>query len=159
MEARWLLRWRLPCSSDFSLSGLASIARDPVVLAALRESVVLYVLGKSRFRREPDHPPVPVFLWRVDAELARRGARFVAAFNELFDDDLAEPIAENADLLFEGAHEEHVIGRCACIGQTLPPTRYYHWAIRPGPDGRPTVEEFWDSELWTTERYSRGDRS
>jgi hypothetical protein len=49
----------------------------------------------------------------VDAELARRGARFAAAFNKLFDDDLPEPVAENADLFFEAGREENVIGRCA----------------------------------------------
>lgn len=145
-------------SDDCSLVGLASIARDRVVLAALRESVVLYDEGITLSRQQA-YPPIPVFSWRVDAELAQRGAQFVATFNELFDDDLPEPVAENADLFFDAADEDDIIGRCVCIGQTPQPRRYYHWAIRRGPDGRPTVEEFWDSRLWTTERYSRGDRS
>ena len=82
----------------------------------------------------------------------------MARFNELFADDLPEPVAENAGLFFEAADEDDIIGRCACIGRTPPPVRYYHWAIARGPDGRPAVEEFWDSEIWTTERYSNTPR-
>ena len=145
-------------SDDFSLVGLACFARDRAVLVALRESVALYAgdvpatLSQSRV-----DPPIPVYVWRVDDELARRGARFVAAFNELFDDDLPEPVAENADIFFEAADEGDIIGRCICIGQMTQPTRFYHWAIRRGADERPTVEEFWDSQLWTTERYPMRD--
>jgi hypothetical protein len=145
-------------SDDFSLVGLASIARDRVALAALRESVVLYG-ERVTLGRKPAHPPIPLFPWRVDAELARRGARFVATFNALFDDDLPEPIPENADLFFEAVDEDDIIGRCVCIGQTPPPRRFYHWAIRRGPDGDLAVEEFWDTRIWTTADYEMRDRS
>lgn len=141
-------------TDDFSLVGLASISRDPVVLAALRESVVLYAEFVT-MSRESLEPPVHLYLWQVDEELTRRAARFVATFNQLFDDDLPEPVAENADLFFNAAAEEDIIGRCVCIAGTPPPARFYHWAIARGPDGRPVVEEFWDSEIWTTERYAR----
>jgi hypothetical protein len=141
---------------DFSLVGLAAFAGDRVVLAALRESVALYnrriVLGMERAR------DTPVFVWRVNEELARRGARFVATFNELFGDDLPEPVAENAGLYFEAADEEHITGRCISIARTENPERFYHWAIRDGEDKSPTVEEFWDSEIWTTERYRFSNR-
>lgn len=137
---------------DFSLVGLASIAQDAVVLAALRESVVLYA-DVSIFSREPADPPVPVYVWRVDEEVARRAARFVATFNDLFDEDLPEPVTENADLFFEAADEDEIIGRCVCIGATpQQPRRYYHWGIHRGPDG-PAVEDFWDTELWTSDDY------
>lgn len=145
-------------TQDFSLVGLASLVRDAVILAALRESVVLYAEFETSSMEDAD-PPVPVYVWQVDEELARRGARFVATFNELFDEDLPEPIAENADLFFEAANEDEIVGRCACIGSTPPPVRYYHWAIHRGSDGRPKVEEFWDPEVWTTHRYRRHRRS
>jgi len=132
--------------------GLAAFAGDRLVLAALRESVALYSRLVS-FGLQKGARPIPVFVWRVNEELARRGARFVAAFNELFDDDLPEPVAENADLFFEAANEEKIVGRCICIARTEDPERFYHWAIRYGTDRRPTVEEFWDSEMWTTDRY------
>lgn len=140
-------------SDDFSLVGLASVARDRVMLAALRESVALYD-ERSRLSREPAHPPIPVYVWRVSDELTRRGARFVVSFNELFDDDLPEPVAENADLFFEAADKKNIIGRCICIGETTQPERFYHWGIRRGADGEATVEEFWDTKLWTTEGYA-----
>jgi hypothetical protein len=139
---------------DFSLVGLASVARDAVVLAAVRESVALYDERVYRLSRQAAHPPVPVYVWRVDDELAHRGMRFVATFNELFDDDLPEPVAENGDLFFIAARMADISGRCICIGQTTSPVRYYHWAVHRGADGQPAVEEFWDTTLWTTERYS-----
>jgi hypothetical protein len=33
------------------------------------------------------------------------------------------------------------------------PVRYYHWAICRRPNRELTVQEFWDSEVWTTKRY------
>lgn len=118
----------------------------------------------SRFLRflapKPAEPLDPEDdVWRVNDELARRAARFVATFNALFDDDLPEPVAENADVFFEAADEDAVIGRCICIGRTADPERFYHRGIRRGPDGRAGVEEFWDSQLWRTKQYSTRDRS
>ena len=138
-------------TDDFSLVGLASFARDAVMLAALRESVVLYA-GVTRFFRGALEPPVPVYVWQVDDELARRGARFAATFNELFDDDLPEPVAENADLFSEAADENKVYGRCVRIAEH-PEAGFYHWAVRLGADAKLVVDDFWDTEVWTTERY------
>lgn len=142
-------------TQDFSLVGLAAVARDAVVLAALRESVALYgaVAAMSM------EPPARLYVWRVDEELARRATLFVTAFNELFDEDLPEPVAENGDLFFEAADENYVNGRCICIGKTERPTRFYHWAVYKGADGDPAVEEFWDTEIWTTDRYRRRVRA
>lgn len=33
------------------------------------------------------------------------------------------------------------------------PPRYYHWAIAPESTRGLRVEEFWDTEMWTTVRY------
>ena len=114
--------------------------------------MVLYA-DVSTFSREPADPPVPVYVWQVDEEVAHRAARFVATFNELFDEDLPEPVAENADLFFEAADEDEIMGRCVCIGVMPDRTQFYHWAVRLGPDGTPAVEDFWDPELWTSADY------
>jgi hypothetical protein len=69
---------------DFSLVGLAARIRDPVVLTALRESVVLYaefVAGASLSK--------PVYEWRVDSELARQANRFIDTFNGFVASDSA----------------------------------------------------------------------
>ena len=144
---------------DFSLVGLASIARDAVVLAALRESVVLYAEVVRAMSALGGNPPVPVYVWRVDEELARRGARFVAAFNELFGEDLPEPVARNAARFFVAAGEDEILGRCVCIGAIPQPRQFYHWAVRRGEDGRPAVEDFWDTERWTTDGYRERRRA
>jgi hypothetical protein len=124
---------------DFSLVGLASIVRDPVILAASRESVVLYaerVVVTSALR---SIPRIPVYVWRVDEELSRRAARFVATFNELFDEDLPKPVAKNAALFFEAADAGEILGRCVCLGETLQPKQFYHWAMNRGSGGRLVV--------------------
>jgi hypothetical protein len=131
---------------DISLVGLAARIRDPVVLTALRESVVLYgelVAGES---------PRPVeFVWEVDPELAALAARFIEAFRALFGDQLPPPVAENASLYWYACG--YIRGRCVQLGTDQTLTRHYHWAICPGPDGIQMVREFWNSEIWTTSRY------
>lgn len=134
-------------SNDFSLVSLAALSRDSVVLAALRETVVLYALamGGAAMTHEP------VYVWTVDNQLANRAARFVQEFNELFDVNLPAPIPDHAREFWCACELWKVLGRCVRIGfdDRVPPTRHYHWAISSSM----TVEEFWDTELWTTEQY------
>ena len=144
---------------DFSLVGLASIARDAVVLAASRESVVLYAERVFVASAPRSIPRIPVYVWRVDEELSRRAKRFVATFNELFDEDLPKPVAKNAALFFVAADVGAVLGRCVCLGGTLQPRQFYHWAINRGSGGRPVVEDFWDAERWTTDGYRNRRRT
>src|ERR1051325_8617057 len=79
-------------SSDFSLVALAGLSRDVVVLAALRESVVLYsmAVGGSRMRSEPE------YVWAVDEIIRQRAAQFVETFNHLLGERLPQPAPENA---------------------------------------------------------------
>ena len=65
-------------TDDVSLAGLAARAEDPVALAALRESVVLYE-GRSIFSKEP----LRTFVWQVSEELAGAARRFIESFNAL----------------------------------------------------------------------------
>lgn len=76
-------------ADDCSLVGLAARARDPVLIAALRESVVLYaeVVLIGLFEGVPRRE----FVWRVDEDVARHAMRFVNAFNELFGEELPPP--------------------------------------------------------------------
>jgi hypothetical protein len=138
-------------SDDISLVALAALSRDPVVLAALRESVVLYaaVMAGSAFVHEPE------YVWQVDKLLADRAVQFVAEFNALFDADLPSPTADNAQLFWNACDEWKVLGRCVRIGfdPRVQPIQHYHWAI--DHDGRHDlrVKDFWDTEIWTTSRY------
>ena len=66
----------------------------------------------------------------------------MAAFNELFDEDLPEPVARNAALFLGAPDEDAILGRCVCIGAIPQLGRFYHWAVRLGEDGRPAVEDF-----------------
>ena len=139
-------------SDDFSLVALASLSRDAVVLTALRESVVLYaamVAGCGPIEYE--------YEWAVDPIIQERAARFVATFNELFDESLPEPVADNAQRFSAASDGSKIIGRCVRIGldDTVQPPRQYHWAI-DHLNNKPVVKEFWDTQIWTTERYREG---
>jgi hypothetical protein len=138
-------------SPDFSLVALAALARDSVVLTALRESVVLYALavGGSAMCHEPQ------YIWEVDPIIQERAVRFVQTFNDLFDEDLPVPTPENAKEYWMASSEWKIVGRCVRIGfdDSVRPIRHYHWAIDRGADYKLVVNEFWDTEIWTTATY------
>ena len=136
-------------SEDFSLVALAALAADTVVLAALRETVVLY----AEMVATGMPPPEIVYEWAVDDEIAARAARFVSRFNELFNECLPEPSPANAKAFWDASDDMRIHGRCVNLGrdQASPPS-YYHWAIDHGADGL-TVRDFWKPEIWTTKRY------
>jgi hypothetical protein len=142
-------------TDDVSLVGLAAWADDPVVLASLRESVVLYVAMVAMYHTESI--PRREFVWQVDKDLASRACRFVDTFNALFDDELPRPIAENAEGYWHAGTDNTIVGRCVRLGvdPRSSPLRHYHWAVGFDIDGKPTVHDFWSTELWTTERYLR----
>ena len=138
-------------NEDYSLVGLACRAGDPVVVAALRESVVVYAelvtIGAAPQRARPR------YVWRVDPALAMSGQRFIDAFNGLFGKELPPATQEYAHIYGSNAAESRIEGRCVRLGQTndVPPA-YYHWAVARTA-GELVVNEFWAAEIWTTDRY------
>lgn len=136
-------------ADDFSLVGLAARIKDPVVLTALRETVVLYAEGVLGCAMTPRRE----FLWQVDDELAMQAQRFVDAFNVLFGkNELPAPIRQNAEAYWEAYTEAEILGRCGRLGDSSD-GRHYHWAICQASNGEQTVHEFWHDEIWTTARY------
>ena len=136
-------------SDDYSLVGLASLARDAVLMTALRESVVVYAAAATM-----GVGTMPLYTWRVSDEVAKRAARFVSTFNALFAEEIPAPTAENADFFGAGAIKRgDISGNCVRLGQSQSPVKYYHWAIATNADKQFSVHEFWSEEVWTTERY------
>ncbi len=138
-------------SDDCSLVALAALAHDAVVLAALRESVVLYAMavGGCGGRSEPE------YVWQVDDIVELRAQRFVETFNELFQEELPKPSRENAEDFWHACQEWKIVGRCVRVGfdDRVRPTKEYHWAIDSDVRGNLSVRDFWDTEIWTTQRY------
>src|SRR4029450_1634856 len=138
-------------SSDFSLVALAALSNVPVVLTALRESSVLYAaaIGAGITREEPH------YVWEVDEVLRARAERFVRTFNDLFDESLPMPTPENAQYFWAACSEWKIVGRCVRIGfdDSVDPVKHYHWAIDQDAGYKLVVKEFWDTEIWTTNRY------
>lgn len=138
---------------DWSLVGLAALVEDPIVLAALRETVVLYAEPHYLSKFAGAGPP-PGYAWEVSAELSERAERFVEEFNRLFDEFLPAPVPSAAEKYWTAGRENDIAGRCVRIA--IDPLRgHYHWAIRAGTDGALEFEEFWDPEVWTTSSYGR----
>lgn len=137
---------------EFSLVGLAARARDTVVLAALRESVVLYAAAVAGCAKPPAQPE---YVWTVDQELERQATRFVDAFNRLFSAQLPTPGPEQAKCFWDACADNEIVGRCVRLGYNpeSSPIRHYHWAISHTADGVLKIQEFWHPEVWTTERY------
>lgn len=132
---------------DFSLVGLAALSKDAVILAALRETMVLNArMAGARFQE-------PTYEWQVDKVLNAQARRFVDTFNALFEDKLPPPEASAAAAYWNAAGRNHIAGRCVRIGvnDTVRPTQNYHWAITYGAPL--TLHAFWSPDLWTTERY------
>jgi hypothetical protein len=137
-------------TDDISLVGLAARIQDPVVLAGLRESVVLYaddVIGCAGMEDRPK------YVWMVDKDLAAQARRFIRKLHELFGDKLPPPEPAQAELYWLAYDDADVYGRCVRLGSNdaIEPVLHYHWGIY-GPD-KLAVQEFWHAEIWTTERY------
>jgi hypothetical protein len=139
-------------TDEISLVGLAARIADAVVLAALRESVVLYaeVVVGAAFP-----PPRPRYVWAVDKDLAEQAGRFIDTFNALFGEELPPAHRKQAERYWHAYEDNEILGRCVRIGSDdrTTPTRHYHWAICRSGDGEFAVHEFWNPELWTTTQY------
>jgi hypothetical protein len=132
---------------DISLVGLAARIRDPVVLTALRESVVLFA---ELLLAGP--PRQPEYVWQVDDDLAARASRFIDAFNALFDERLPPPKPKHVAVFVAAWKRSEILGRCVRLGGDTA-ENHYHWAICGAEEL--TVHEFWHGDVWTTERYRR----
>lgn len=135
-------------SNDHSLTALAALSRDAVVVTSLRESVALY--SRPIVNGTPRYAP-RTFEWRVDDEIAARATRFVDTFNTLFGDDLPLPVAAEADVFWDACDENRVVGRCMALAER-PGSGFYHWAVRR-EQGELVVDDFWSGEAWTTDTY------
>jgi hypothetical protein len=137
---------------DFSLVGMAARTRDPVLLAAVRETVVLYAevvlaIGLPDPRKEE-------YVWRVSPELVELAQRFVSTANSLLHAQLPPPEAASAEAYWSAYGKNDIIGRCVRLGydEHNRKVQHYHWAIRQHGDAL-EVHDFWDLRHWTTTMY------
>ncbi|MBM3290325.1 MAG: hypothetical protein FJY92_09255 [Candidatus Hydrogenedentes bacterium] len=139
-------------SNDYSLVGLAARARDPVLIAATRESTVLYADAPAMASRVR---PTIEYVWDVEPDLADAAGRFVAEFNALFRETLPAPRPAGAEHYWHAHGMNTVLGRCVRIGTEtgVTPPQHYHWGICLGDGEDLVVHDFWDKSLWTTQRF------
>jgi hypothetical protein len=141
-------------TDDISLVGLAARVKDPVVLAAAGESVVLFteMMFTGLSERQP---PKYEYVWKVDEDLAEHARRFIDTFNTLFGEELPPPDEAQAEHYWRANDKTKIRGRCVRLGynNTVSPPRHYHWGICRDAGGKFVVQEFWKPEVWTTKRY------
>jgi hypothetical protein len=140
-------------TDDISLVGLAARIEDSVLLAATRESVILY--GMAILGLEDPNAPRIEYIWKVHEDLARQGKTFVQSFNALFGNELPLPCPEEAHRYWHAHDDNQILGRCARLGSddSTYPIQHYHWAIYLDAAHKFAVQEFWSPDVWTTERY------
>ena len=135
-------------SDDFSLVALAARTRDPIVLAAARESVVLHAdwfcLDDERIE----------YIWEVEEDLMHITNRFIDTFNQFGGAALPHAHPDSAEAFYSAADDAQLLGRCVMLGAATPAGRYYHWAIAGQSADDMHVHEFWDDDHWTTARYT-----
>jgi hypothetical protein len=144
--------------NDISLVGLAAFIQDAVVLAALRESVVLY---SAIAAGSPLEPPTYKYVWNVSEELQNRANQFIQLFDQLTSSPIRQACAENAEYFNNAYEDNEILGRCVFIGfdDSKIPNAYYHWAINyEAQGGNLVVDAFWDTKIWTTEYYQNHKR-
>ncbi len=105
--------------------------------------------------------PDPEYVWQVDDLVESRARRFVAEFNKLFSESLPQPNTENTEHFWRAGDESMLIGRCVRMGfdDSLQPIQQYHWAIDRHPKYKWTTRDFWDTDIWTTQRYRKDMKS
>ena len=139
--------------NDISLVGIAAFIKDSVVLTALRESVVLYgaIAAASGFMMDT---PIYKYVWDVEKELENKVNQFIKSFNALTSSKILKACSATAEYFYEAYIDNDIFGRCVRIGfdDSKYPVDNYHWAINQENDNM-TVDEFWSTEVWTTERY------
>jgi hypothetical protein len=148
---------------DISLVGLAARVQDAVILAAARESVVLYaeMLTLGPIDQEPEF----IYEWHVDQALADAANRFIEEFNRFVSGALPKAEASNAEHYHSAYVDNEFVGRCVRIGQSEDRSQHYHWAIavtgfsRDTPQPELIVDEFWSKHVWTTQKYRAFQRN
>lgn len=145
---------------DISLVGLAARIQDAVVLAAVRESVVLYAeIVTLGILEEPEFQ----YEWRVDEALADTANRFIETFNRFVPNTIPKAESANAEPYYKAYADNELIGRCVRIGKNQDGTQHYHWAIAIkglyGNEFELGVDEFWSKNVWTTQKYRNAQSS
>jgi len=143
-------------SDDISLVGLAIHLKDPIAIAALRESVILYAeaMEMGIYRG-----PKIEYVWKVDADFAKSANQFIEEFNSLLPKDsylsngIPKAEHQNANRFYSKFARNEFPGRCANLGFDRSfPRQFYHWAITKQYNEL-ALDEFWDTKLWTTQNY------
>jgi hypothetical protein len=146
--------------NDISLVGLAARIQDAVVLAAVRESVVLYdEVATLGIHKEPELQ----YEWRVDEALVDAANRFIETFNRFVPGALPRAESTNAEQYYKAYADNELFGRCVRIGKTPDGSQHYHWAIAVKQLSRYGfelgVDEFWSEHIWTTKKYRKAQGS
>lgn len=142
-------------ADDVSLVGLAARVGDPMLMILARL--------QPKAGRTLDDDPEDEFDWQVGPAFAASVGAFVDVANKLLDAELPAPTADNASAYFWASTGISLGGQCVPLGMLRLGYRNkhgtYHWAIRePHMVSRlsgPEAEQFVDTKLWDSERYTR----
>jgi len=146
-----------------TIIGLGIMIKNPVIVTALRESTVLYsdvpCLGMPDFTIKY----VNKYIWNVSKEVEKLANMLIETFNGICPYKIPMAIEKNAEKYYDEFSSNPVDLRCVRIGSDVS-SRHYHWAIKKQehPTSNYKFAEFWDENLWTTEKaeddwYKKGE--
>ena len=140
-------------TNNYSIINLGIILKNPVIITALRESVVLY----SEFICTGAPPPIIYihkYIWNVSKNIENMANIIIEIFNGICPYKIPEAIESNAELYYYEYTENKIDSRCVRIGFDDLSNKNYHWAIKniKNMANKYKFIDFWDSELWTTEK-------
>ena len=137
-------------TEDTTIVGLGILLKNPVIVTALKESVVLYndILPTG----ELDHriKYIYKYIWNVSKEIENLANKIIEIFNGICPYRIPIAVAENAKKYYNNFSSNPIKIRCVKIGYDNLSQKYYHWAINNVNYNYKFVD-FWDTKLWTTE--------
>jgi hypothetical protein len=136
-----------------TIIGLGIALKNPVIVTALRESVVLYpdfyCTGVPDFTIKY----INKYIWNVSKEIENLANTIIETFNGICKYKIPKAIEKNAKIYFEEFSSNPINLRCVRIGYDDFSGKNYHWAIKNQKYLTSNYKfiEFWDKNLWTTE--------
>jgi hypothetical protein len=136
-----------------TIIGLGILLKNPVIVTALRESVVLfpefYTAGDPDFTIKY----INKYIWNVSKEIEKLANTIIEIFNGICPYKIPNATEINAELYYKEFTSNPIDIRCVRIGYDNLSGQNYHWAIKNQEylTSNYKFMEFWDEKLWTTE--------
>jgi hypothetical protein len=140
-------------TDNTTIVGLGVLLKNPIIVTALRESVVLYSDFYCTGAPDFSIKYINKYIWNVSKEIENLANKIIEIFNEICPYKIPKAIEKNAEIYYDEFTSNPIDLRCVRIGHDNFSGRNFHWAIKNQEYLTSNYKfiEFWDTKLWTTE--------